>query len=183
MVTTKLSQEEREALEDKVWSLPRIQALKIDFDVIADMSDEELNDVLYQKIRERRAAKAAQLPKPVYPKPHRIGYHFAERDGKLIRIERWKHYGVGGSWIDEVEAPTGNRVKWGDKVVSSSIVLHYVRTGERLDRLPRLKKPHRAMLRVGGVVTHVGYYATREERDEALALARMGIFPDRVKSV
>ena len=42
-------------------------------------------------------------------------------------------------------------------------------------------KRHRAVVRRGREVVHLGYFATQEERDTAVGLAKLGIFPNGSK--
>lgn len=169
-------------LEEAVWRLPRIKASNIDFSIIEDMSDAELLALLDNK---KPSKKEKQKHEPVkrYPSPRRVEFDYVEREGRLMRLEKWQHWNANGSWFESVEAPVGNRVLWRGRIVSASIVLHWLRTGEIVKRVPRTKKPFRAVVRLNGQIVHLGYFATVEGRNEAVALARLGILPNGLKSV
>ena len=181
---TKLPAEEREALEEMVWRLPRIQR-KIeevgeDFDVIQGFTDQELFDILDQK-RVERASKPRPPKRIHYPRPVLTSYDYLEIEGQLRRKEEWTHWGAAGTWTEEVIAPVGKRVRWEGRTVSASLVLHWVRTGDMPRRVPKApQKRFRALVRIKGTLTHIGYYSTPEARDIALGLAKIGIYPNGV---
>jgi len=74
-----------------------------------------------------------------------------------------------------VRVHCGERVQWRGRTVSASIVLHWLRSGEIVARVPREAKPFRAVVRVGGKVKHLGRFATEAERDTAVFSFRLGV--------
>lgn len=171
----------RTELEEAVWQLPRVQESGIDFAELESMTDSELLALLGHK-KPPKKEKPKREPVKRYPAPRCVSFDFAEREGRLVRLEKWQHWGAGGSWFSTVTAPVGKRVQWQGRTVSASLVLHWVRTGETVKRAPReAVKPFRALVRVAGKLRHVGYFATEAERAEAVALAKLGIFPNGLK--
>ena len=154
-----------------VFNLPRFA--HIDFDVIDGMTDSELRAVL--KIPEpgdkvERKNKRGRLPKIKIRKPEMVDCVFIEKDGRLHKRETWRRYFVDSRWSDDTfDIPCGARVLWEGRTVSAGLVLHWLRTGERLIRLSKERRPYRARVRgEGGALVHLGYFATVEERDSAV---------------
>lgn len=170
----------RTELEEAVWQLPRIQESGIDFAELESMTDSELLALLGHK-KPPKKEKPKREPVKRYPAPRCVSFEYVEREGRLMRLEKWQHWGAGGSWFSTVAAPVGKRVQWQGRTVSASLVLHWVRTGEMVQRVPRAAKPFRGLVRVAGRLVHLGYFATVEERAEAVGLAKLGIFPNGSK--
>lgn len=166
----------RTELEEAVWQLPRIQESGIDFAELESMSDSELLALLDHKKRPKKE-KPKREPVKRYPAPRCVSFEYTERDGRLMRLETWQHQNAAGIYFTEHVAPTGAQVTFNGRRVSSSLVLHWVRTGELVQRVPRAAKPFRGLVRVAGRLVHLGYFATKEERDAACGLAKLGIFP------
>jgi len=93
----------------------------------------------------------------------------------LMRCESWRHFASDGSVTSrDIFVPVGSRLMWRGRVVSASIVLHWLRTGEVVARVPRAdKKPFRAIVRDGAKTKHIGYFATEGERDAAILNYRL----------
>lgn len=172
----------RADLEETVWKLPRIQESGIDFADIEDMTDSELYALLGQKKPQNKPKPSKREPVARYPRPRCVSSEFVEIDGRLMRREKWERVGPFGVSHEFINAPVGNRVQWRGRTVAASIVLHWLRTGEVVARVPRTVKPFRGVVRVGGRVVHLGYFATEAERAEAVALAKLGIYPTGLKS-
>jgi hypothetical protein len=132
-----------------------------------------------------RKPKASKKPAPPeHVKPRTIGEAFALVDGELMRrrvalVEVVQRGGERFTRQTEKLFLCGDRVRFGDRVYLSSIVAHYLTTGELLDRAPREPKPtrYKAQARDGARVVHLGYFATVEERDAAVFAYRLGITP------
>lgn len=164
---------DRLELEDAVWELPYIKNSTIDFDVLQRMSDQQLHDLLEGKKR------ISTRQQPIKLKWRQVATDYVERDGKLYK--QTTHSSGLETSVSLTEC--GDRVMWRGKQVSSSIVLHWLRTGNRVERVPKLQgqKPYRAVIRIGNRIQHLGYYSSKETRDEAVALAKMGILPNGLK--
>jgi hypothetical protein len=167
----------RTELEDLVWELPSIKASGIDFDQIESMTDSELLALLRPVTIEPVATeKPTRSVKQRFPAPRCASFEYIERAGRLKRLETWEHQNAGGTWVETIEAPCGAQVLFEGRRVSASIVLHWLRTGERVKRAPRATvKPFRAMVRVGALVKHLGYFATVEEKEAAVFAHRLGL--------
>ncbi len=177
---------DRQELEDVVWELPSIQQSGIDFDVIESMTDAELHELLNPTkpapVAIEKPAKPARVAKTQLPAPRCTGFEYIERGSRLIRRETWEHWNDAGSWTTVENVTCGNRVQWNGRTVSASIVLHWLRTGETVKRVPRVAaKRFRGVVRVGETVKHVGYFSTAEERDRAVMMAKLGIYPNGAK--
>lgn len=170
----------RTELEDLVWELPSIKASGVDFDFIEQMTDAELRDLLKpakpEPVEIEKPEEPAKVARIRFPAPRCVAFEYVERDGRLKRLETWEHQNAGGKWNTSIETLCGGRVTFEGRVVSASIVLHWLRTGEMVKRAPRANaKPFRASIRVGGRVVHLGYFATVAERDAAREKARFNL--------
>ena len=157
----------RHELEDAVWNKIKDKRPDLDFTDIERWSDERLQSYLSP---DARVIRPRAEPK-VY-KYKLIYSDYIERDGRLVRIEQWSN----GSRTEVREVPViVERVRWRGRVVSTSIVLHYLKTGELVERVPKPigLKPYRAVVRIGKTVKHLGYFATKEERDAAIVNAKL----------
>ena len=139
----------------------------LDMDLIDAMTDEQMRDFL--ELNRKPAAMIPANPEPVIVKqskprtvrsiPRIVSIDYVEQDGALF---------VARTFSDDsqslVRAP--DRVQFNGRTVSASIVLHWVRTGELVHRVPRAKKI-RAMVRSGARMIHLGYFSTKEAADAA----------------
>ena len=191
-----MSEETRETLEDRVFDLPLMRqqypsASERDM-IVRNMSDEELRETLTVSQSERVESKPEPVsaPKPVQTrnsekrtkrvKRVKTGEAFIEKDGQLYRRETWSVVDSFGNvhrdWHDYL---CGQRVRWEGRLVSAPVVLHWLRTGERVKRVPKPPKPpakpFRAVVRHEGKTRHVGCFATAEERDAAIFSFKVGL--------
>ena len=198
---------ELEDLTDDQLAHLRLVSRVLDLDDFADadanqleqLTDEQLREILGDAAPpiEREPVKPSPLKvreskKPVPPvviTPRTIGEAFALVDGQLMRrivarVEVVQRDNV--RYVREVEhlTPCGDRVRFGGRVYSAAVVLHYLQTGELVHRAPRAAKPprYRARVRTPEGLLHLGYFATVEERDAAIFAYRLGIFPNGSKS-
>ena len=141
-------------------TLPKFEQL--DFDTINSLSSTVLRSLM-------KPAKIERM------KPKLINESFVEVDGKLKRRELWTMYKSNNEPFEfERFIPCAYQVKWNGRIVSASIVLHWVRTGKLVKRAPRANpKPFRAVVRVGATVKHLGYFATEAERDGAVFMHKL----------
>lgn len=166
----------REELEDLVWELPSVRHSQIDFPEIQRMSDQQLKELLAGTTNLTKESKRVIRP---FRQPRStsrlLSVDYIEQNGELMRSEIW----MSGAATHQVVRRCGKRVYWRGRTISASILLHYLRTGEIVQRVPKPVglKPYRAVVRINGKAKHLGYFATQEARDEAVALAKLGIFP------
>ena len=167
----------RTELEDLVWKLPSIKESGVDFDFIESMTDTELREMLNPAKREPVAIdKPVKVARIRFPAPRCVSFEYVERDGRLKRLETWEHQNAGGTWTTSIETPCGGRVTFKGRVVSASIVLHWLRTGEMVKRAPRANaKPFKCVVRANGKPLHIGYFSTVAERDAARDKARFNL--------
>lgn len=163
-------------LVERAFNLPELR--EYDLEVIDAMPDSKLREILGipepAPIVEPLERKPRQK-NPRIRKPERVAVELVARDGCLMRRESWRTFAADGSaTIRDEFIPCGARVVWRGRVVSSSIVLHYLQTGQIVSRVARAeKKPYRAVVRDGSRVRHLGYFATAEERDAAVLMYRL----------
>lgn len=149
-----------------------------DFDLIENMTDAQLRDILEPSTT---ATPAPEKPKPsttaTKPKPAPpvlLDSELIEHNGHLCRRLTYSH---GPACI----VRTGDRVLFEGRTVSAALVLHYLRTGDRVARLPRASKRHQAAIRHNGRVIHLGRFATEVEavaaRDAARLRVSLGLNP------
>ena len=163
----------RQQLEDLVYA-----ETGADFDLIENMTDAQLRDIL-----EPSTTATPATPAPVATKAQRVAKpappvlldaELIEHNGHLCRRLTYSH---GPACI----VRTGERVQFEGRTVSAALVLHYLRTGERVARLPRAIKAHRAVIRHNGRVIHLGRFATEAEavaaRDAARLRVSLGLNP------
>jgi hypothetical protein len=136
------------------------------------------------KQRKPKASKKAARPQHI--KPRTIEDAFAVVNGQLMRrrvaiVEVVQKDNERFSRQTEALVPCGDRVRFGDRVLLSKVVAHYLTTGETLTRAPRDKPAPRfkAQVRDGARVLHIGYFATEEERNAAVFAYRLGITPSK----
>ena len=119
-----------------------------------------------------KPSTTATKPKPA--PPVLLDSELIEHNGHLCRRLTYSH---GPACI----VRTGERVQFEGRTVSAALVLHYLRTGERVARLPRATKRHQAAIRHNGRVIHLGRFATEAEamaaRDAARLRVSLGLNP------
>ena len=165
----------REQLEDAVWELPHIQATQaIEFDDIQAMSNDQLRAILAAS--HSFVDDPALSDKPLTNKaPQRTKERWTRAsvalrviDDKLCSVETWAS---SHGHMKEHVYLCGVNVTFEGRQISSSIVKHYLLTGQWVKRVPKPMR-YRAVARVGGKVTHLGYFDTLAERDVAIAAAK-----------
>lgn len=161
------------------------------------MLDDEVKDIerrtgdKYQSLPEiiqgrlERKARKAALKRERAERDVLKHVEFVVIDGKLHRQEYWGPRNIWDKNLDKARPPIpcGKRVMIRGKQRTSALVVHEILTGKRVKNLPRTPsrgpaKPYQARIYINGVRTHIGYYATPEERDTAQALAKIGIYPE-----
>lgn len=196
-MTSRLTANERDVLEDRLWAVPELRQIEPDDNqrgfMLEDMTDEELISLAarFDQPKQEQAQPVEQVkpkPEPVErsreraPRVKRVesvklAESFVEKNGKLYRREVWTSFDMLGNEAERtLDIPCGQRVRWEGRLVSASIVLHWLRTGDVVKRLPRDDaKPYRARIRSGGRLVHLGYFATAEERDAAIFSFKLGL--------
>jgi hypothetical protein len=136
------------------------------------------------KQRKPKASKKAARPQHI--KPRTIEDAFVVVNGQLMRrrvaiVEVVQKDNERFSRQTETLVLCGDRVRFGDRVLLSKVVAHYLTTGEMVDRVPRDKPAPRfkAQVRDGARVLHIGYFASKAERDAAVFAYRLGITPSK----
>jgi len=136
------------------------------------------------KPRKPKISKKAAPPQHI--KPRTIEDAFVVVNGELMRrrvaiVEVVQKDNERFSRQTEALVPCGDRVRFGDRVLLSKVVAHYLTTGEMLTRAPREPKPlrFRARVRTDSGLVHLGYFATEEERNAAVFAFRLGITPSK----
>ena len=155
------------------------QQTELDGDVIDGLTDTQLMELLGLQ-----PAEPVESSKPAKPRKRRARKQYV----KAPKIERVEFViGKGGALVRKMtlsdESITyvrcGERVTFQGKQVSASKVLHWLKTGDWVDRAPRTAKPFRAVVREGRTVKHIGRYATEEERNSALVNYQLGFVPNK----
>lgn len=186
-----MNREERLKLEDRIFDLSNLDMLDIEAMTDDDLIDWMTRHELAKQAREVEQVKpereSVQRSRERAPRVKRLqsvklGETFVEKDGKLYRRESWLTFDMFGSEAErDIDIPCGQRVRWEGRLVSASVVLHWVRTGERVYRVPKpLKspaKPFRAVVWHQGKARHLGCFATAEERDAATFAFKLGLTP------
>ena len=201
---------ELEGLTDDQLAHLRLVSRVLDLDDFADadanqleqLTDEQLREILGDAAppvvvapvepaphKERKKRESRKPAPPVAVVPRTIGEAFALVDGRLMRRRVARVEVVqrdGERFTREVEhfAPCGGRVRFGGRVYSAAVVLHYLQTGELVERVPLAKVAprYRARVRTPEGLLHLGYFATQDERNAAIFAYRLGIFPIGSKS-
>lgn len=140
----------------------------LDFDQIEQLTDAQLREMLGLSANLEKPAKRERVTVPAI-KPVMTGFEFVEHGGALHRVETW----LTGSIEQRVRVRCAATVRFEGRSVSASIVLHWLRTGELVKRVPRARKTWQAAVRVDGKVKHLGRFATREERDATVLTYRL----------
>jgi hypothetical protein len=143
----------------------------LDFDQIESLTDAQMREMLGLTVEPVKPEKPVRDVREValVVKPVMTGFEFVEHEGALHRVETW----MQGSIEQRVRVRCGATVRFQDRTVSASIVLHWLRTGELVKRVPRERKAWQAAIREGAKVKHLGRFATREERDAAVLMYRL----------
>lgn len=152
------------------------QQTELDGDVIDGLTDTQLLELL--------GLQPVEPSKPAKPRKRRARKQYVAAP-KIERVEFV--IGKGGALVRKMtlsdESITyvrcGERVTFQGKQVSASIMLHWLKTGDWVDRAPRTAKPFRAVVREGRTVKHIGRYATEEERNSALVNYHLGFVPNK----
>ena len=149
----------------------------LDADVIDSLTDDQLRELCGFRDREdespdvpKKRKRRPIKPRAIVPKIEDMDY--IERDGTLFKRLEYSNGQV-------MHVKCGNRVQFDKQTVSASIVLHWLRTGERVARVPVEVKVYRAVVREGNKVKHLGRFATREERDAVIVNYRLGFAPSK----
>ena len=172
----------REALEDAVFHVYP----DLDMAEIERMPDDKLEWLLELKQQRRTIQRPKDAP-PEKPrkKPatlwEKSGAAYEVRDGALVHVETWRTSNEAGETVREYVTVCGERVSYDGRIVSASILRHFLMTGEWVKRVPKPRRI-RAVVRDGARVVHLGYFATQEERNAAIFAYRLGIFPNGSKS-
>ena len=155
----------REQLEDAVYA----KYDKLDMSDIESLTDNQLHEMLGHTKRAEpedpvKKGRSVKIHKAAIEK---LGFDYVEHLGRLHRVE---HFSAGAS----VRVLCGKRVQFEGRMVAASIVLHWLRTGELVKRVPRVPKI-KAAIRVGKRVFHLGRFETREELQAAKDAAKFRI--------
>lgn len=177
-----MTHETREQLEDVVFdAYPTL-----DMDVIESMPVEELRHLLDRLKPEQleQVEEPKQSPvkrSSVKVEPQTLEDAFVVSNGRLMRRMVTRH--TLGQFVSETVhlAPTGERVSFAGRTYRATHLMHYLKTGQwvlRIDKRVNVKR-HKAQVRVGARVLHLGYFASQEERDAAVLSYRLGITPSK----
>ena len=173
----------REALEDAVYAaFPDLDMAEIE-----RMPDDKLEWLLELKQQRRTIQRPKDAP-PEKPrkKPatlwEKSGAAYEVRDGALVHVETWRTSNEAGETVREYVTVCGERVSYDGRIVSASILRHFLTTGEWVKRVPAPVR-YRARVRTPDGLLHLGYFSTQEERAAAIFAYRLGIFPNGSKSV
>lgn len=159
----------RQALEDAVFDLYS----DLEMREIERMPNDKLEWLLELKQGKRTIPRLKNAPPKVSrDKPAALwekqsaGYEL--RDGALVHVEKWRISNEAGQDVREYVQHCGERVFFEGRARSASIVAHYLTTGQWVKRIPKPRRI-RAVVRDGGRVVHLGYFATVEEREAAIS--------------
>ena len=175
------------ALVDQL--LRRDEFAEVDPDELERLPVDKLRRLLHGEPSEpaKPAPREPKAPRPAAPtieriEPATLAEAFTVKNGRLMRREVTRRT-VAGFVGESVQlAPVGERVRFGGRVYRAAHLLHWLTTGEWIKRTPRAKATrYRGRVRIGGALVHLGYFATEAERAEAVALAKLGIFPNGSK--
>lgn len=163
--------EARESLEDKVYDLYS----EMDMGDIQRMTDNQLTNLIDLKMALRNGQpKPAKEPKPDKPKWQKVSATHEVRDNQLMLVEKWRIVNAFGPTTQERLTVCGVRTMYDGRMVASSLLMHYLTTGEWIKRIPKPAK-HRAIVRIGKKVMHLGYFATLEQKEAAIFAFKLGI--------
>lgn len=169
-----LNDEQRMKLEDDVCRKTGLDVPDVDW-----MSDQQLLDLLSPEPVVAKQPKESKKPGRRYKvkntylliRPETIRQAFAVVDGVLHRRKMYQQAETG-QLDEQLIRCDSTRVQFQGILYSSSLLVHYLQTGEWLARTPREKKPHQAQIRHNGRVISLGYFATREECEAAKTFFR-----------
>ena len=170
----------REALEDAVYAaFP-----DLGMDDIEQMETDKLEWMLEVKqgkrkpsAPERKESRAAKKPATVWEK---LSTGYEVREGSLVHVEKWRTSNEAGQAVREYVQQCGPRVSHEGRIVSASILRHFLTTGEWVKRVPAPVR-YRARVRTPEGLLHLGYFGSVEERDAAVFAYRLGVFPNGSK--
>lgn len=150
----------REELEDAVY-----EKTGYDMSVIEEFTDSQLRDILgfSKPANQPPRIKRTKAAKPL----DKCSIEYVEHEGALHKIERY-------TFLPSIRVACGDRVRFEGRTVSASIVLHWLRTGEIVKRVPRVKKI-KAAIRHNGRVIHLGRFDSREAVQAAKDAAKFRI--------
>lgn len=158
----------RTQLEDAVWELPAIQSSGIEFDELELLTDSQLLAMLAATDPENEKPVKLVAPVNTVERWRKVSDVLQLVDGALCSVETWtSSHGRSKQHI----VKCGPRVTFEGRVCTTRLVEHYLKTGQWVKRVPKPVR-HRAVARIGGKVTHLGYFDTTEERDAALSAAK-----------
>ena len=175
----------REALEDAVYAaFP-----DLGMDDIEQMETDKLEWMLEARQGKRKdpanhekpRSKGRPRKRPSSVVWEKTGAGYEVRDGALVHVEHWRTSNEAGETVREYVTVCGERVSYDGRIVSASILRHFLMTGEWIKRVPKPVR-YRARVRDGARVVHLGYFATQDERNAAIFAYRLGIFPNGSKS-
>jgi hypothetical protein len=158
----------REALEDAVYDLYP----DLGMNDIERMETGKLQWLI--DVREgKHIIPNLKTSKPAKPKTicEKIVSTYEIRNGELMHIEKWRT----GQIIREYSQQPANRVSYESRMVSASLLKHYLLTGDWVKRVPKPRKPYKAQIRKGSKVIYLGSFVTVEERDAAIFAYKLGI--------
>jgi hypothetical protein len=105
----------------------------------------------------------------------KISSTYEIRNGELMHVETWRTVDLSGQTTREYLQQPGARVSYDGRMVSASLLKHYLLTGEWVKRVPKPRKAYKAQVRKGHKVVYLGRFATIEERDGAVFAYNLGI--------
>lgn len=148
-----------------------------------DMPRAEKLRLLDETEKERRDSNGKSMLKPKIPTQRKIkakmqviSAEFIEKHGKLYRRETFRSSVPGGPADQIADVPCGRRVTWRGKMTDARFVVHFLKTGELINRIPTARdaRPFRAYVRgLDGRLLHLGYFGSLEEKNAAVFLWRI----------
>jgi hypothetical protein len=162
----------RQALEDAVFDVYP----DIDMPEIERMSDDKLEWLLQVHQGKRLIPQPKDAPPKKPKKPatlwEKVSSGFELRDNALVHVESWRVTNEAGHTVKEYIQQCGERVYYEGRTIAASRLIHFLKTGDWVKRVPKPKR-HRASVRDGARVVHLGYFDTEHERDAAVFTYRM----------
>lgn len=174
----------REALEEAVYdAFP-----SLDMSDIEKMETDKLEWMLEVRQGKRKDPAAMTQKKIGRPRKQQSGVVWEKassgyevRNGALVHVEHWHTSNEAGQSAREYVTVCGERVSYDGHIVASSRLKHFLETGQWVKRVPAPVR-YRARVRTPEGLLHLGYFATREERDAAVFAYRLGISPNGLES-
>lgn len=171
----------KQALEDVVFdlypSLDMVDIEHMDEQTLHFMIEARRDNQSVLVPQKPRRAKIIKKPKPRWEK---ISVTHEVREGVLLQVDKWRMMDTDGPRFQEYTRPCGVQVRHDGRLMSASILRHFLITGDWVKRVPKPNR-YRAVIRIGARVIHLGYYPSKDERDAAVGLAKLGIFPSGSK--